>query len=150
MLAGDPTGNRIIKAAELVRHGLFRKAVVDGPMGYYGVNESDLAVNFAVKKGYPEDYFVKFPIAATSTREEAGLVTAELHRLGARSFLVVTSDYHTRRAGGLFRKMAGGLEVRVIAAPDVHFRWDSWWHDRESQKIFYMEWSKTVANWFGI
>src|SRR5438034_7456632 len=98
VLAGDPTGNRIIKAAELVRHGLVRKAVVDGPMGYYGVNESDLAVNFAVKKGYPEDYFVKFPIAATSTREEAGLVTAELHRLGARSFLVVTSAYHTRRA----------------------------------------------------
>jgi uncharacterized SAM-binding protein YcdF (DUF218 family) len=119
-------------------------------MGFYGLNESDLAVNFAIQKGYPADYFVKFPMEASSTRQEAGLVVAELRRLGARSFLLVTSDYHTRRAGGLFRQISDGIEMRVIAAPDEHFHWDSWWRDREGQKTVYLEWSKTVASWFGM
>jgi hypothetical protein len=38
----------------------------------------------------------------------------------------------------------------VIAAPDEHFRPDSWWRDREAQKIFYLEWSKTVASLLGM
>jgi uncharacterized SAM-binding protein YcdF (DUF218 family) len=150
VLAGDHSGNRILEAAELVRRGMVRKALVDGPMGFYGFNESDLAVNFAIKKGYPEDYFVKLPMEASSTRQEARLVMAELRSRGAHSFLLVTSDYHTRRAGGLFRQISDGLEMRVIAAPDEHFHWDSWWRDREAQKTVYMEWSKTVASWFGI
>ena len=150
VLAGDATGNRILEAAQLVRRGLARKALVDGPDCCYGNNESDLAVRFAVKKGYPEDYFLRFPIEASSTRQEAALAVAELRKLGARSYLLVTSDYHTRRAGGIFRRLNGELRMLVIAAPDIHFHFDSWWRDREAQKIVYMEWSKTIASWFGI
>ena len=68
-----------------------------------------------------------------------------MRRLGAHSFLLVTSDYHTRRAGSYFRPLANGMEMRVIAAPDEYFRWDSWWRNREGMKVFYMEWSKTLA-----
>jgi uncharacterized SAM-binding protein YcdF (DUF218 family) len=127
-----------------------RKAIVDGPWGSYDVHESDLAVNWAVNKGYPADYFIKLPMSASSTRDEAVIVTAELRRLGAHSFLLVTSDYHTRRAGNYFRKFADGLDMKVVATPDETFRWNSWWHTREGQKIVYLEWSKTVASWFGI
>ena len=127
-----------------------RKAIVDGPLGGYDVYESDLAVDFAVRKGYPADYFLKLPMNATSTEQEAAIVVAELRRLGAHSFLLVTSDYHTRRAGKYFRKIAGGLDMKVIAAPDEYFRWNSWWRTREGLKTAYMEWSKTVASWFGI
>ena len=150
VLAGDYGGNRILKGAELVRQGFVRKAVVDGPKGSYGLDECDLAVDFAVKKGYPADYFIKLPMRATSTKEESERVIAELRRLGAHSFLLVTSEYHTRRAGNIFRKVTGDLEMRVIAAPDEYFSPDSWWRNREGQKIVYMEWSKTVASWFGI
>jgi len=151
VLAGDSKGgHRLLTAAELVRQGLVRKAIVDGPLGNYEVHESDLAVDFAVRKGYPADYFLKLPMNATSTKEEAVVVVAELHRLGAHSFLLVTSDYHTRRAGNVFRKISGGLEMKVIAAPDEYFRSNSWWRTRESLKTTYMEWSKTVASWFGI
>jgi uncharacterized SAM-binding protein YcdF (DUF218 family) len=150
VLAGDPSGNRVIEGAELVRQGFVRKALVSGPMGCYGLRESDLAVNFAVSKGYPEEYFIKFPHHATSTWEEAQYVVPELRRLGAHSFLLVTSDYHTRRAGAYFRRLVGDLDMRVIAAPDEHFRWNSWWRNREAQKIFYLEWSKTVGSVFGM
>lgn len=150
VLAGDHTGNRLIAGAELVRKGLVRKAIVDGPVGTYGFAECDLAVDFGVRKGYPAEYFIKLPMEATSTGQEAKIVIAELRRLGARSFLLVTSDYHTRRAGRNFRKLASGMDVRVIAAPDKYYRWDSWWRNREAQKVFYMEWSKTVASWVGL
>jgi len=150
VLAGDSTGHRIITAAELVRKGFVPKAIIDGPLGTYDFAESDLAFDFAIKRGYPAEYFIKLPMQATSTQQEAKIVTAELRRLGARSFLLVTSDYHTRRAGGAFRELADGMEMRVVAAPDKFYRWNSWWRSREAQKIFYIEWSKTVASWFGI
>lgn len=150
VLAGDFYGHRIIEGAELVRQGFVQKALISGPKGCYGVAESELAVNFAVKQGYPANYFVPFPHSATSTREESRVVVPELRRLGARSFLLVTSNYHTRRAAGYFRQVDDGLEMHVIAVPDEHFRPDSWWRDRESQKIFYLEWSKTVASLLGI
>jgi uncharacterized SAM-binding protein YcdF (DUF218 family) len=150
VLAGDMYGHRIIEGAELVRQGLVRKALVSGPRVCYGIAESELAVNFAVKKGYPADYFVQFPHNATSTQEEAQLLVPELRRLGAHSFLLVTSDFHTRRAGRCFRDLASGMDMRVISTPDEFFRPDSWWSNREGRKTFYMEWSKTVASLLGV
>ncbi len=149
VLGGDGFGHRIMMAGDLVRQGLVRKAIVSGPKGCYGFAESDLAVNFAVKHGYPEEYFIKAPTEATSTRDEAVFLVSELRRLGTHSFLVVTSDYHTRRARSYFLPLVSGMEMRMIAAPDEYFRWDSWWLNREGQKTFYMEWSKTVAKLVG-
>ena len=150
VLAGDSYGHRVIEGGELVRQGYVRKALVSGPGGYYGMSESELAVNFAVKNGYPADYFIQFHHNARSTQAEAEVVIPELRRLGAHSFLLVTSDYHTRRAGHYFRRLASGMDMRVVAAPDEHYRWNSWWRSREGQKIFYLEWSKTVASLFGM
>src|SRR3981081_1745755 len=71
VLAGDSHGHRIIEGGELVRQGYVRKALVSGPAGCYGIVESELAVNFAVKKGFPADYFIQLPHNAMSTQEEA-------------------------------------------------------------------------------
>jgi uncharacterized SAM-binding protein YcdF (DUF218 family) len=150
VLAGDPEGRRILAAAELVKRGLVRQAIVDGPRGSYGNWECDLAVAFAERKGYPASYFHKLPMEATSTRVEAQFAVAELRKLGARSFLLVTSNFHTRRAGRIFERAADGLDMRVISASDKHFTPDSWWRHREGMKTFYMEWSKTVAEWIGL
>jgi uncharacterized SAM-binding protein YcdF (DUF218 family) len=150
VLAGDSYGHRVIEGGELVRQGFVRKALVSGPLTCYSIAESDMAVDFAVKHGYPEDYFIKFPHHANSTQEEAQVIVPELRRLGAHSYLLVTSDYHTRRAGRFFRQLSGGLDMRVVAAPDEYFRWNAWWRNREAKKIFYMEWSKTVASVLGL
>jgi uncharacterized SAM-binding protein YcdF (DUF218 family) len=149
VLAGGGDGNRILTASELARRGLVRKVIVDGPKSGYGLRECDMAVDFAVKHGYPAEYFLKLPMDATSTQAEARYVMAELRRLGARSFLLVTSNYHTRRARTYFRELKN-VDMRVIASPDEYFQPDSWWKTREGQKIVYMEWSKTVAAWLGM
>ena len=150
VLAGDNTGNRILTAAELMRQGYVRKVVVSGPGGEYGLHECDLAIPFAVKKGYPESYFEHAEHFAHSTAEEARATLPQLRRDGYRRIILVTSNYHTRRAAKVFRDAAPDLTFLVVAAPHEYFSADGWWHNREGQKTFLVEWEKTVAAWFGL
>jgi uncharacterized SAM-binding protein YcdF (DUF218 family) len=150
VLAGDSWGLRILTAAQLERDGYVPKVIVSGPDGSYGNHECDLAIPFAVKHGYPESYFVHLEHSARSTMAEAQNVLPEIRRLGYKRVAVVTSNYHTRRAGAIFRRLAPDLTILMVAAPDEYFTADGWWRSRESQKTFLTESEKTVANWFGI
>jgi uncharacterized SAM-binding protein YcdF (DUF218 family) len=154
VLAGDAYGHRILKAAELVREGYVPAVLVSGPAGAYGMNESDLAIPFAVRNGCPEQWFINFPNKSLSTREEAGDVLQELRRRNVKSFLLVTSDYHSARARRIYlateRASGGGPEFRTVSAPDEFFHPNSWWQNRQGQKIAFIEWSKTVATVFGL
>ena len=154
VLAGDSYGHRILKAGELVRSGYVPLVLVSGPGGTYGHHESDLAISFAVNNGFPVDWFVACPNEAHSTREEAVAMLQELRKRGVRSFLLVTSDYHTARARRIFlsteKAAGGGPSMRVVASPDEFFRADSWWRIREGQKTVFIEWSKSVATVFGL
>ena len=153
VLAGDQWGNRIVKAAELVRAGYVPTALVSGPP-FYGEHECDAAIRFAVGRGYPLEYFIGAPNDSLSTRDEARAILAELRRRGFRSFLLVTSDYHTARSGRIYRveedRQGGGPPFRVVAAPDKYFRRNSWWRSREGLKIVFFEWSKTLATAAGM
>lgn len=150
VLAGDYSGNRILTAGDLVRRGFAPKALVSGPSGAYGMHESDLAIPFAARHGYPESYFVPFPNDDRSTREEAAGILAALAKMNVHRIDVVTSDYHTRRAFRIYRAQARGVEIHMVAAPDVYFSPDGWWKNREGRKTFLLEWMKTVANWLGM
>ena len=75
----------------------------------------------------------------------------EIQKRGYKKILLVTSNYHTRRAGEIFRRQAhGSVAIVVVAAPDEFYVPDTWWHHRQAQKIFLNEWEKTVAAWLGM
>ncbi|MGC9951283.1 MAG: YdcF family protein [Bryobacteraceae bacterium] len=150
VLAGDYYGNRIVRAAELVKQGYVPNALVSGPHLIYGSYECDLEIPFAVRRGYPESWFIRAPNEALSTRDEAAAILTDLRRRGVHRFLLVTSDYHTARAARIYRAAAPDLEMRVVAAPGGYFRPDGWWHNREGRKTFVVEWMKTVANALGM
>lgn len=151
VLAGDHYGNRILKAAELVKQGFAPRALISGPKNCcFGVYESELAIAFAVRHGYPESYFIPVPNPGLSTAEEARYMIAELRKHNARRVDVVTTNFHTRRAGRIYRALAPDLEVHMVAAPDEFFTPDGWWKTREAEKTFVQEWAKTVTSWFGI
>jgi uncharacterized SAM-binding protein YcdF (DUF218 family) len=149
VLGGDYWGHRILRAAELAKQGYVPAVLVSGPPGFYGINEADAAIQFAVSKGYPRQWFIPLYHHALSTREESCVLLAELRRRNLRSFLLVTSDYHTGRARRIFLSMerasGGGPEIRTVAAPDEFFRPAAWWQSREGQKMVLLEWMKTVA-----
>ena len=150
VLAGDGWGHRILTAAQLARDGFVPKVLVSGPDGAYGLYECDLAIPFAVKHGYPEPFFVHMENSARSTLAEAQALLPVIRRMGLRRIIVVTSNFHTRRAGAIYRKLAPDLTILVVAAPDENFTPNGWWHNREGQKTFVVEWEKTVANWIGL
>lgn len=150
VLGGDLRGGRIIVAANLATTGYAPLVLVSGIGNLYGQHESDLAVAFAVRKGFDEKLFAKLRYPAESTRDEARAVVREFHRRGVKTFLLVTSNFHTRRAAAIFRQEAPGLTFHVIGSPDPYFTPDGWWKNREGKKIFVGEWTKTVAGWFGV
>jgi len=150
VLAGDPYGNRILKAADLVKKGFAPKVLVSGPAGVYDLHESDLAIPFAVRRGYPAEWFIPVPHQAHSTDEEASALGTELAKLHARRVIVVTSDYHTRRAFRILHSRWPGIELRMVAAHDNFFTPGGWWQNREGRKTFFLEWTKTLAGFAGM
>ncbi len=151
VLAGDWRGRRILHAAELIKQGYASRALVSGPRHHYGLYEHELAIAFAVKHGYPADWFIGVPMnTADSTEDEAAQMVPELRRRGARRVLVVTSDYHTRRAGRIYRRKAPDLDIRLVAAADAVFHAESWWKTREARKSFFLEMVKVVTSPLGI
>jgi uncharacterized SAM-binding protein YcdF (DUF218 family) len=154
ILAGDPGGSRIKMGGDLVREGYVPAALVSGPMGAYEERESDLAIAFAVRHGYPATSFIPFPINAHSTQEEAAAIIPELLRRHVHRMLLVTSEYHTGRAYRIYentlRKLGVSMEIHAVSAPDPDFHMDSWWRSREDEKIIFFEWTKTIAAVLGI
>jgi len=150
VLAGDFLGNRITLGGDLVRRGFAAQALISGPSGAYGQYESDLAIRFAESKGYPASFFIPLPNDTHSTVEEARVVVSALRERHAHTVDLVTSNYHTRRAGSIYRNQAPDLAIHVVAAPDPSFSPDGWWKNRDGRKLFLLEWMKTVATWLGM
>ncbi len=153
VLAGDQLGNRITKAADLIRNGYVPAALISGPP-YFDVHECDAAIAYMVHKGYPAQWFIPFPNSSLSTNDEAVGILAELRRRGVHRFLLVTSAYHTARATRIYRALlraeGGGIEFRTVAASDPNFQPSSWWRTREGKKTFFIEWCKTIATGLGV
>jgi uncharacterized SAM-binding protein YcdF (DUF218 family) len=150
VLAGDMFGDRMRKGCELLRQGLAPRALVSGPPALYGVHEDKFAVEWAGTQGCPVERLEGVPHNARSTVEEAEVFARLLRARGYQSYLMVTSDFHTRRAGRIFRRAIPEIPAAVVAAPYRYYRPEAWWSERESAKTFFFEWVKTVTSWFGL
>lgn len=150
VLAGDLFGLRIEKAGELLREGWAPKVLVSGAGICYGINEGDLAIQMAVRDGYPSTAFFNVPSPGRSTVEEAKYIVPELRRRGVHRFILVTSNFHTGRATRIYHHAVPDIPFCTVAAPDHDFQPDKWWQSRESQKVALIEWLKTFANFLGV
>lgn len=150
VIGGDHFGDRILKGAELVREGYAPKLLVSGAAEMYGRFESDLSINYAVAHGYPRDAFISLHYPALNTVDEAEADIQELRRLHVHRYLVVTSAFHTARAGRIFRRIGPDLEVHMISAPARYWNGGQWWKNREGRKIWLEETLKTVADYLRI
>ena len=150
VLGGDTRGGRIMAASRLIHEGWAPQALISGAGYVYGYHESDLEVDYAVRHGERADEFVKIPFPAVSTRDEARAVIGELRRMHIHKYLVVTSNYHTRRAARTFRREGPDLEPHVVSAGDANFSEHDWWRHRESSKMLLDEYMKNIANVIGL
>lgn len=150
VLAGGHSGDRVMKACELVRAGYVSKAWVSGPNIFYGQSEASFAIDFATRHGCDRSWFEAFPNHCGSTRDEAIFFGEILKQRGVKGYTVVTSTYHTYRAGQIFRKEIPDIPMSIIAANDEFYAANSWWKTRGGRKLFILEVMKSITSPFGI
>jgi uncharacterized SAM-binding protein YcdF (DUF218 family) len=114
---------------------------------YAGVAE--LMEHDLVERAVPKDKILRVSHQAENTREEAEALRQQVVDRKWRSVIVVTSNYHTRRARYIFTHVfPPTVAVRVSGAKDGDFDPDSWWERRVSIKKLMTELAgMVVAVW---
>ena len=141
--------DRATRAAELFREGKAPVVVASGRRLRPNAGIAELMEHDLIERGVPKDKIVRFAHDADSTLEEA----EELARLAKvrkwRSAIVVTSNYHTRRARYIFRRVfPQGMDLRIASARDGDFDSQRWWEKRKSIKELTREFAgMVVALW---
>lgn len=125
---------RPLRAAELYRDGLAPTILLCAtePIPYPDLCDSALNRKVLIHAGVPEDRVHVLPRIVTSTRDEALQVRDYLREHPARRIIVVTTAFHTARAGWIFRKIlrGTGIDVRTAAADDPRFNESNWYTNR--------------------
>jgi|SRR5580700_7151431 hypothetical protein len=141
---------RIAGAIALLRRGVADRVLLSVPKeSYWGQSVPPVARTF-LEKTYGSELagrvdFCEISGDVNSTAQEAQAIGPCLQEHQWQSVVVVTSDYHTRRAGMIWRRTArhDNLKIHVsiegVADPDFQ---RPWWRHRQSAKVFLMESAK--------
>ena len=113
---------------------------------YRGRPEGEFAVSYLVQLGYSPTLFAVFPQAADSTIAEAVALRGELARRHVKRAIIVTSNYHSRRAAIVLHLFCPGIDFISIPAFDSHYHPQLWWRDPGSRQIFFSEWTKIFGS----
>lgn len=144
VLAGE-TNWRPARGLQLLRQGYAPRILLDVPAAGIIYDRSMLNIAQKYVQNLPEGQAVSIcPIAGLSTKTEAHDVIGCLKDSGAHRILVVTSDYHTRRARSIFQHEMRGYEISVAAVFDSENFGVPWWHHRQWAKINLDEWLRLV------
>ncbi len=151
VLGGDSrAGDRLRHAVQLYRAGWAPRIVLSGAAFRTYFNESQLMAHEAKQLGVAPEHLIVAPGAADSTLEEALGLREVLAKHDFRKVIVVTSNFHTRRARTIFLSVYRPLGTRVIvsAAPDRRFDPQIWWQQREGRKQMFTEVIKLFYTWW--
>jgi len=153
VLAGE-TDHRPDRGVELLAQGYAGRVVLDVPAGgkIYGSTFVELAQKWA--DSLPQaSAIVICPIHGLSTKAEALDAADCLRKSGGSSTLLVTSDFHMRRALSVFRHQIPGRTFEGAAAYDATQFGAQWWRHRQWAKTNLDEWLRLlwwqlVDRWF--
>jgi uncharacterized SAM-binding protein YcdF (DUF218 family) len=132
--------DRATRAAELFREGKAPLVVASGRRLRPSAGIAELMEHDLVERGVPKAKILRFPQDGDSTQEEAGALAKLARTKKWHKAIVVTSNYHTRRARYIFRRVfPQDIEIHVASARDGDFDPQSWWEKRKSTKLFVRE-----------
>lgn len=132
--------DRATRASELFRQKWAPIVVASGRRLRPSAGIAELMEHDLIERGVPKQSIVRFSHDAGGTREEAQALAALVAEHNWRSVIVVTSNYHTRRARYIFQRVfPESVNVRVASARDGEFDAERWWENRKSLKEFTRE-----------
>src|SRR2546423_2369663 len=144
VLAGE-TGRRPERALQLLEQGYGRRVVIDVPAGatIFTFSAIELAKKYVQSLPRAADISI-CPIVGLSTKDEARDAEKCLAGEPAASALLVTSDFHTRRALMIFRHELPARSFSVAAAYDDTQFGTRWWTHRQWAKTAVDEWLRLL------
>ena len=132
--------DRATRAAELFREGKAPLVVASGRRLRPSAGIAELMDHDLIERGVPKDKILRFAQDEDSTREEAEALAKLAKTKKWHKAIVVTSNYHTRRARYIFRRVfPQEIEISVASARDGDFNPENWWEKRKSSKLFIRE-----------
>ena len=153
VLQGSISGERVRTAGamRLLQQGIPGRVLLSVPQeSHWGVPIPPLARRY-VERNYGSDLAARVDFCETgadvnSTEEEARALGRCIREHGWQSIAVVTSNYHTRRAGIIWRmttkKYESSVRLSIYGVPDPEFQPQGWWRRRVYAKTWFMECSK--------
>lgn len=150
VLTGSHSGNRMSGGALLFKKGFGKFVVFAGYEIYPGTNKSVLMKKYAVQLGVPEkNILIKPEISGDlSTWGEGQAILKLLEEKDIKSFILVTSKFHTRRAHAVYKKLINesrtNIKFQVYGAEDPDIPIKNWWKTREGKKVIFIEYLKTL------
>ena len=144
VLAGE-TDRRPQRALELLAQGYGKRVILDVPNDAKLYSFTEIALAQQYVRDLPQAESLRVcPIIGLSTKDEAKDAEGCLRREGANSVLIVTSDYHTRRALDIFQRVIPGRQYSVAAARNDEQFGARWWAHRQWAKTFVDEWLRLL------
>jgi uncharacterized SAM-binding protein YcdF (DUF218 family) len=146
VLAGDRNDHRFFRGLKLVREGYAPHMLVDAnsDMISFGRTPAVLEDELIRSLNLNVDQVRVCPTQGDSTDEETMYVAQCLHNDQISTALLVTSDFHTRRALTIFKRRLPKYRWSVAAARDDTVFNQKWWQRREWAKTAFFEWTKVI------
>lgn len=141
VLSGE-AGERIDYAAELFHQNLVKYLILSGDTPGFTVKEME---SRALKAGVPEKFIILEP-NSQSTYENARAVRKIARAKGFQSLILVTSSYHSRRAGWIFKKIFKNdrIDLRICPSPQSWFKKENWWGKPNHVLILKREYERLI------
>ncbi len=142
VLEGGAGSSRLTQALNLQKAGYAPRVLVDADLtrDYYGKSEADLVADYLQRT--KQSGIEVCTTTADSTYSEVADVERCMIRVGATSAIIVTSDFHTRRALEIFRKRLPRYDWSVAASSWPANAVEQWWKHRWWAKTIVDEWEK--------
>jgi len=143
---------RIAGAVRLLQHGVVDHIILSIPKtGYWDQSFPSLARTY-LEKHYGHDTASRFQFCETvnidSTEQEAMAIMPCIRQYHWSSIIVVTSNFHSRRAGLIWRRTwkhaQPPVQMWVDGVDDPLFQPAGWWHHRRYAKTWLFESSKLL------
>jgi hypothetical protein len=145
---------RLAGAVQLLQQGRVDRILLSVPHeSYWGQPLFPLVQNF-IERHYGQGIASRIDICDSSpvvdsTEQEARVLTHCIQERGWQSFVLVTSNYHTRRAGIIWRRVIREghlpIDLSVHGVDDPEFHSAGWWRERRSAKTWLMEFVKLCS-----
>ncbi|MFH2033403.1 MAG: YdcF family protein [Candidatus Margulisiibacteriota bacterium] len=148
VLSGDLTGERVLQGIGLYKFGYADHLVMcGGPVMWhqtYAENMLRQARSFKVPEGA-----VLLEDRSMSTYENARFAVPLLRKINAKRIILVTNQFHTRRASWIFKKTLKPYGIEVISCPvqASTIKLNDWWKNHEVTQAVLNEYAAMVFYW---